>query len=72
MLKASFSLSPKNIFKRKNGKKESRKQVSGRRMRSAISPEGRGSGSGTVMRMQHTAGTILAALLTRLELKMYI
>jgi hypothetical protein len=30
----------KNVFKRKNGKKESKNQVTGLRMRSAISPEG--------------------------------
>jgi len=33
------------IFKRKNGKKESRNKVSGYRMRSAISPEGRAKGN---------------------------
>lgn len=43
--------------------------MSGLRMRSAISPEGWWSDSGAIMRMQHPADTILAALLVRFELK---
>ncbi|KRD09165.1 hypothetical protein ASE21_15085 [Flavobacterium sp. Root901] len=55
----------KKIFKRKNGKKESRRRVPAAG-RSAISPEGRRR---AVMRMQVRTGTTLAALSARFELK---
>jgi len=66
LLSFLFPCFPNEIFQKK--KREKRKQKKSVRIpnRSAISPEGR---PGAVMRMQVRAGTTLAALLTRFELK---
>ncbi|RKR05135.1 hypothetical protein C8C83_4467 [Flavobacterium sp. 90] len=54
------------VFKRKNGKKESKNSVTGLRMWSAISPEG-WAGEADHYAHGHTAGTILAVFLCRFD-----
>lgn len=55
------------FFKRKNGKKESKNQVAGYEDVECYKSRRVASESGAIMRMQHTAGTILAAFLCRFE-----
>lgn len=54
------------VFKRKNGKKESKNSVAAYRMRSAISPEG-WAGAADHYAHGHPAVTILAVFLCRFE-----